>query len=324
MRYRPLIIISAILILLITGVLLMNRRGTFNRQNTSFAVDGNMEITGVRLTQEEESIRLRKTSEGWVVNEAGEARSSAVSFLLQTITDIGIKSPLSEEIFKSEILDNEISPVKVEVWSGRKRVKTFLVYKTDSNIYGNIMRRSERSKPFIMAIPGFDGSIGSNFNMNELFWMPFNIFRKLPASIASVEVSYAGRPEESFIVYNPAFGTTPALIEYAEQKFDSLKVKRYISYYTWVPFESWDFSLDADRADSIRRTPPFITIIVTGVDGTAETLFLWHRPSGSPDEGQFDNDRVWGSKQIDGQIFIARYFDLDPLLRKKSYFFPDE
>jgi hypothetical protein len=60
------------------------------------------------------------------------------------------------------------------------------------------------------------------------------------------------------------------------------------------------------------------------VDKAVETLFVWHRPAGSPDEGPFDTDRVWGCKEADGHIFIARYFDLDPLLRKKSYFFPDE
>ena len=94
-----------------------------------------------------------------------------------------IKSPVSAELFKSEITEKGIEPVRVKVYENRKLIKSFLVYKTSSNSYGNIMKIRERSKPFIVYVPGYDGDIGSAFTLNELFWQPYTVFNLLPSEI---------------------------------------------------------------------------------------------------------------------------------------------
>ena len=85
-----------------------------------------------------------------------------------------IKSPVSAELFDNEISSKNIVPVKVKVYEKGRNLKTFLVYKTSSNIYGNIMKIKERSKPFIVYVPGYEGDIGSAFTLNELFWQPLH------------------------------------------------------------------------------------------------------------------------------------------------------
>ena len=85
---------------------------------------------------------------------------------------------------KSEISDKGIEPVKVKVYEKRKLIKSFLVYKTPSNSYGNIMKIREGSKPFIVYVPGYEGDIGSAFTLNELFWQPYTVFNLLPSEIA--------------------------------------------------------------------------------------------------------------------------------------------
>jgi hypothetical protein len=44
---------------------------------------------------------------------------------------------------------------------------------------------------------------------------------------------------------------------------------------------------------------------------------LWERknPDGSP-----DSDRMYGTTGQTGEIFIVRYFDIDPVLKKRDYF----
>jgi hypothetical protein len=34
-----------------------------------------------------------------------------------------------------------------------------------------------------------------------------------------------------------------------------------------------------------------------------------------------DSDRLWAKTDEKDDLFIMRYFDIDPLLKKKSYFF---
>jgi hypothetical protein len=36
-----------------------------------------------------------------------------------------------------------------------------------------------------------------------------------------------------------------------------------------------------------------------------------------------DSDRLFGKTQNNDELFIIRYFDIDPLLKKRSYFFPE-
>ncbi len=51
-----------------------------------------------------------------------------------------IKSPVSPDLFRSEITEKGIEPVKIRVYGERKLLKSLLVYKTRSNRYGNIMK----------------------------------------------------------------------------------------------------------------------------------------------------------------------------------------
>ena len=36
-----------------------------------------------------------------------------------------------------------------------------------------------------------------------------------------------------------------------------------------------------------------------------------------------DSDRLLGKTQNSNEFFVMRYFDIDPLLKKRSYFFPE-
>lgn len=302
---------------------LRGRQSSFGKRDTGFAVPAGSEISRIEMTQGDQKIVLRNDGAGWIINNAGETRKSALNFLLQTLTEIAIKSPVSEELFNTEIVEKEIVPVRVKVWTGKRMANSFLVYKTESNIYGNIMQKGERNKPFIVSIPGYEGAIGSNFSMNELFWQPFNIFSYIPGDIASVKVDYQANPEESFTVYNPSLGLSDSVGASTNGEFESAKIKRYLSYFTWVPFESWAFDLDEAVADSIMASAPLATITVMIKGDDSGTLTIWERFVA--DDGGFakDTDRAWGRRD-DGKLFIVRYFDIDPLLRRKSYFQGDE
>ncbi len=112
------------------------------------------------------------------------------------------------------------------------------MYRTTSNRYGNIMKIRERSKPFIVHFPGYEGDIGSIFNPAEHFWQPFIIFNLLPSEISSVTLVNNSDPSSSFKI--KASGNSYQLSDLKDNLtgWDSSRVKRYISYYTLVPFES--------------------------------------------------------------------------------------
>ena len=97
-------------------------------------------------------------------------------------------------------------------------------------------------------------------------------------------------------------------------------MKRYISYFTLVPFEGWAFDLSESDKSGLVPDSASYRISVAGNDGHKIDLELWERYI----NGKRDTDRLWGKTSGSEEYFIIRYFDIDPLLRKISYFFPEK
>jgi hypothetical protein len=315
-----LFIVAGFVILL----LLFRDRSSFGKRNTSFAVKEGTVITRVDLYQGDKKISLQRNGEKWFLNKTIDTRKSAVLFLIRTLNELKIKSPVSSEIFRSEIEDKKIIPVRVNVYARRKLVKSFYVYKTGSNIYGNIMKLRVSSKPFIVAIPGFEDNIGSHFSMNELFWQPYTVFNSLPSRIASVELINLKEADNSFTLKNMNGTISVSGNSGNLARWDSLRTRRYISYFTFVSFETWAFELTDDEKKEISSSSPLYKITVKAQDGSDKTLTIWEKWKTQNGSRITDTDRVWGKcSDLGDDIFVMRYFDIDPILKKKSYFFKD-
>ena len=320
------LIIKYFIIFITLGALIfyfLKGRTPFGSSNTSFAVDPDIKISRIDLFQGDKKLSLEKSGENWLVNKKDEARKSAVLFILRTLREIKIKSPVSSEIFDNEIIKKQIDPVKVNIYERRKPVKSFFVYKTGSNIYGNIMKMRVSSKPFIVYVPGYEDNIGASFVVNELFWMPYMVFNLLPSQISSVRLENLQDSSSSFIIN---CGKKELLLSDLKKDisgWDTSKVKRYLTYYTAIPFESWAFDLSDNEKNSIESGIPQYRITVKQSDGKEIILTVWERLNSVNESRMKDSDRVWAKTNQRDEIFIMRYFDLDPILKKRSYFFKD-
>jgi hypothetical protein len=318
------IIIRSLLLTVIVGILLLillKTRSPFGKNNSSFASVPEKEITRIEFSEGGRKLSLEKEGENWLINGKTETRKSCILFILRVLQEIKIKSPVSAEIFNSEITGKGIIPVKVKVYEKRKLLKTFLVYRTRSNIYGNIMKIKERSKAFIVYVPGYDGDIGSGFTLNELFWQPYNVFNLLPSEIASVYFENLSDTASSFSIVNRNHYYTISYMNRDLSGWDSSRVKRYLSYFTWIPFESWAFDLTPEERKLVESQQPLYRITVNTTRGIRTVLTLWAKITGGKGTNTKDSDRLLGKTQNSEEFFIMRYFDIDPLLKRRSYFF---
>jgi len=305
------------------AVLLFRHRLPFGKSNSSFAAEPEKEITRIDFSETGKRLSLEKKGDDWVINEKNEARKSGILFILRILREIKIKSPVSEELFKSAITDKGIEPVKIKVYERKRLIKSFLVYKTSSNDYGNIMKISTRSKPFIVYMPGYDRNIGSAFTLNELFWQPYTVFNLLPSEIESVKFENLSDTSSSFIITRRNHHFILAAANRELTGWDSTLVTRYLSYFAWIPFEKWDLELGDKEKNLIESQQPLYRIGVTTVTGKESILTLWEKMKEGKDENTTDSDRLLGRTQSSDEFFIMRYFDIDPLLKKRSYFFPE-
>ena len=184
------------------------------------------------------------------------------------------------------------------------------------------MKIKEGSKPFIVYVPGYDGDIGSGFTLNELFWQPYTVFNLLPSEIASITFENFSDSSSSFSITNKNHHYAVSDGNINLTGLDSALVKRYLSYFTWIPFESWAFEIQVRKRKMIESQKPLYRITVITAGGTKDVLTLWEKMSGQDKIKIKDSDKLFGKTQGRDELFIMRYFDIDPLLKKRSYFFP--
>jgi hypothetical protein len=310
------------ILLLLFIVYLLKERSPFGGNNTSFAAKPRKEITGIEFTHGRDKLFLEKKGDDWFVNKKYETRKSSILFILKILTEMEIKSPVTSEMFNKEIIGNGIAPVRVKVSESGRIIRSFLVYKTASNTYGNVMKLKEGSKPFIVFVPGNDVEIGSAFTLNRLYWQPYTVFNLLPSDIYSVTLENIADTGASFKIENNnhrfrLYGQSSQLTGW-----DTSQVVRYISYFTNVPFESWASDLSDDEKEKIEKQDPLYRITVAGTGGAKTALILWERSIDDNGVKKTDTDRLWAKKDDNDEMFIIRYTDIDPLLKKRSYFFP--
>lgn len=316
-KYSVLFVTSAALIFL----LLTRQKAPFGGENSSFAVDPGAIITSIELSDGDSRLKLAKDGDSWLVNDKFEARKSSILFIQQILKGLKIKSPVSEKLFSDEISEKNIKPVRVKVFENRRLIKSFYVYKTNSNLYGNIMKLRERSKPFILFVPGNDTEIGSAFTLKELFWQSYTVFNLLPSQIVSVTLESYSDTASSFHVANNNFRFSLSANGNELTGWDTSRVVRYLSYFVHIPFESWDFSFDKEKKEKLLKSEPAYTIEVIKNSGEKTVLTVWERILNDEGKTRKDTDRLWAKTESSDEIFIIRYLDIDPLLKKRSYFF---
>lgn len=314
--------ILPVFVLAIILLIIMSGRSPFGRKNSSFAVKAGSEITKIEFIEGDRRMTLEKKEGEWLVNGVEEAKKNRVMFILEVLRDIRIKSPVSQELFENEITQKGILPVKVRVFQGRKMIKSFLAYKTSSNAYGNIMKIRGKSKPFIMNLPGASPEIGSLFTANELMWKPYYLFSLPMPEILSVTVENLRDSASSFMIRKDNNRLYLSDLTGELTGWDSLRVRRYLSYFFSIPFEDWASELAKAEMDSIYLETPIYLIKVVTAGGKTKEVTLWERMKTENGVKKPDSDRLWAKSNESEKLMILKYFDVDPLLKKKSYFFP--
>jgi hypothetical protein len=249
-------------LLAVTLVIITSVRSA-NESANQLAVGDPAKIDYIKISGENEEVVLTRSGRrNWLVNGEEGARPSAVNMLLRTLASLEVKSPVSDDFFSQATRNGEVLPVSVEVKGNGRMLTAFSVYLLSGDPDGNIIQKERGNGYFIAHLPGYDINPAIQFISGERYWRPFTIFEINPSDILSVEVDRRLPAEESFLIESAGEKLMLTINGVAQEMFDTAAVRQYISWYAFVPFESWYAQSGDNETDSIISADPLVTIRV--------------------------------------------------------------
>lgn len=296
-----------------------------------FAVSDTASITKIFLADKENnSATVERTGDYWTVNGKHRARKDAIDMVLKTIKRIEFKNPVSKAARENVIRLLSGRSTKVEIYAGKKLLKTYYVGDATKDQYGTYMLLEidgqKACTPAIVYIPGFSGYLTSRFFTGEYEWRDKNIFTYNFDQIYSVKIQDNENSKESYIAYNNG-NNKFELQSISGEKFawfDTVGVKTMLGFYKKVNFENFLPGLPQETKDSILNTTPFKVITLTDSNNKSTTLKLFRKPNDGlvdfdGEEMEYDPDRLYAWHEELGLILI-QYYVFDPLTINLSYF----
>ena len=183
--------------------------------------------------------------------------------------------------------------------------------------------------PFIMFIPGFNGFLSVRYFMDEDLWRDRTVFAFYPDEISSISVKYIRFPDSSFTVSL----SDKNEISLADSKgkniadFDTLKMKRYITYYTNIQYEALNNDLRQTYKDSIFAKGPLHIIELKDRKGKTHSLKTFAKPgnpnklntvTNKPDEE--DLERMFALINDEKDLALIQYYVFGKLFQGVNYF----
>lgn len=314
-----------------------NNKGTLREDMYEFAIEDTSGITKIYMANSAgKEITLEKQKPGsWTVNRKFTARNDAVKNLLTCMKDMAVRQPVAKSAIENVSKQLATNSTKVEIYRGEKLERVYYVGGDTQDGLGTFMLLSDPETgensptPFVMFIPGFNGFLSVRYFMDEDLWRDRTVFNFYPDEIASIKIEYPYMPDSSFTVSL----TDNNDVSVADSKgktlryFDTLKVKRYITYYTNIQYEALENKRRKTFLDSVLSNKPVHIITLKERTGEIHTVKTYAKPAEpgdtDPVTGQprtEDLERMFAQINDGKDIALIQYYVFGKLFMGLSYF----
>lgn len=345
------------ILLLVTASLALwlyynNSESTLRKELFDFAVEDTASISKIYMVNSRgEQVMLERENNpeysGWKVNKKYRARPDAIRNLLVTVKDLRVRNPVAKSAIENISKQLATNSTKVEIYSAKggsrhfvsgqeeELVKVYYVGSDTQDGLGTFMLLTDTetgknsTTPFVMFIPGFNGFLSVRYFTDEDEWRDKTVFNFYPDQISSVTVRYTQFPDSGFTLSLADINT----ITLADSKgnnipdFDTLKAKRYITYYSNIQYEALKNKVRSSLKDSILANPPVHIITLKDKEGLSHTVKTFSIPA-DPDKINEvtgkpyteDPERMWALINNEKDVVVIQYYVFGKLFQPVSYF----
>ena len=331
MKKTNIILIVLVVLLAATVTIIYVVRNTDKKTVfRDFAVQDTASVDKIFLIDKNNnSILLERKENFWTANEIYKARRDFTNLLLETIKKLEVNAPVPDAKLDKVLKDLSVSGVKCEIYQHGELAKTYYIGGVTDDNTGTYMIMEGSDLPFILKIPGFNGFLNVRYNTEINEWREKIIFNYQFQDIAKVKVEYPGNNDQSFIAVsngNNTFSLTELNGKPVEFKFDTLKVKEFISSCKFIGFEAYIMdSLQDFKRDSLSKQPILARYTVEDFNGkkkSFKTHYTQNINKYMDDDGklyEWDIDRLYGVID-DKEVVLLQYYIIDPITVGKTEF----
>ncbi len=327
-------LIAVIILLLISVYFLFfkNSFSTLGEKDNEFAVIDTGSITKITIADKQnQKVTLTRVNAGqWRVNDRYFVRPDCLNTLLYTIRMVTVKSIIDPRAWDNTIKDLATNSVKVDIYSGDKKIKSYFVGGQTHDHMGTYMlmvnpRTDENySQPYVTYIPGFDGFLTTRYFTQEDGWRDRTIFRYYPNEIKSVTLKYP-QADHSFtinVINHNRFTIENPLTHQPLTNFDTMAVRQYLTYFQFV---AWEVVVNPEKKDSIINFTPINIMEVTDTLGKVTSIRLYNRKASETENEKYGKDYTYDPDRlyalVNGKDFaLVQYYVFGKLLQDPSYF----
>lgn len=328
-------LILGIIVLVLTGIVLWQQGVFAGEPDTTFAVADSDAVGRIFIADKgNNTIKLERTGDKWMVNDSVPAAPYMAKELLTTLRLIAVSRPVPRAAHNNVVRAMAVEHTKVEVYDrDGDPMRIFYVGGPATNARGNYMRKEGSDNLYIVQIPGFDGMLQTRFTTQLTDWQDKSVFDYQPGEIAAIDLSYMDNPDLSFnmmVVRRDSFlmsspGAPTIVSGYA---LDQRKIASYINQFRGVNAEAYVNYL-ADR-DSIIQSGPYAQLTVTDTAGQVNDVLFYRKAVNKRTKVQmdaegnavpYDQDRAYALIHNGKDLVIVQQFVFGKLFRTYTSFF---
>jgi hypothetical protein len=314
----PLLMLFLALLVIAAYYYLTDRRSRYNDTDNRFAVKDTARVDRIIISGQQDSLVLDREQGSWMVNGVHHARKQLMNDLLLALYRQEADVPVAEKDVDRISRQLTADARKVQVCQGRSLLKAFSL-NYDSITAASYMVLDGTGEVFRISLPGLPNrDITLVYRLEEDYWRDKLLFRLSPEEISGVRVVYPRRPDASFSITRGPAGqwslvSFPDNNEVAGCSREALG--RYLSY---IPQLRFDELLDPDILKSLPAGVKAVAaVLITLYSGKEIRFSLIPRYR---QDGKMDLDRLYLSMEGQDEIMLARYVQVDLILKDISYF----
>jgi len=305
-------------------------KGTLSSKEIDFSIVKFEKIERVTLTYHNDSISITLTDKGWMVNQKFQLRSEAINDLLIALLKIRAASPVPLSVMdslKAVLIDDGL---KVNIYSDRKKLKSFALHKTQTLGLEVIGMLSKAKSAYRLELPGYQGDILDLFSTNIAYWQSKQLGIPDIHSITAVEVEITVKPELSYridVTNNDTYRLFALYQGISVTQFDTARVQKFMAHISQLTYNESVDNLSKEELTSILLMKPDFIFNIYPIEGVPIFLRVIPIPIeehldefGRPVRFDLNNLYVNISGTLD--LYRVSYIDYHPILRDIFHFNP--